>query len=54
MAQGVIDPVKVTRSAVLNAASIAGMPPTTETLVVEKPEEKEAAAANGHGHGHSH
>ena len=54
MAQGVIDPVKVTRSAVLNAASIAGMLLTTETLVVEKPEEKEATAANGHGHSHSH
>jgi len=36
MAQGVIDPVKVTRSAVQNAASIAGMLLTTETLVVEK------------------
>src|SRR3984893_1326170 len=54
MAQGVIDPVKVTRSAVQNAASIAGMLLTTETLVVEKPEESEAPAANGHGHGHSH
>jgi chaperonin GroEL len=54
VAQGVIDPVKVTRSAVLNAASIAGMLITTETLIVEKPEEKEASAANGHGHGHSH
>src|SRR6266700_183880 len=53
VAQGVIDPVKVTRSAVQNAASIAGMLLTTETLVVEKPEEKEAPAANGHGHGHS-
>ena len=53
MAQGVIDPVKVTRSAVQNAASIAGMLLTTEALVVEKPE-PEAAAANGHGHGHSH
>ena len=52
-AQGVIDPVKVTRSAVQNAASIAGMLLTTETLVVEKPEDKEPAA-NGHGHGHSH
>ena len=40
-AQGVIDPVKVTRSAVQNAASIAGMLLTTETLVVEKPEEQE-------------
>ena len=54
IAQGVIDPVKVTRSAVQNAASIAGMLLTTETLVVEKPEEKEPAAAAGHGHGHTH
>jgi chaperonin GroEL len=53
MAQGVIDPVKVTRSAVQNAASIAGMLLTTETLVVEKPAE-EAPPADGHGHGHSH
>jgi chaperonin GroEL len=53
MAHGVIDPVKVTRSAVQNAASIAGMLLTTEALVVEKPE-PEAAAANGQGHGHSH
>jgi chaperonin GroEL len=53
MAQGVIDPVKVTRSAVQNAASIAGMLLTTETLVVEKPEE-EKAADEGHSHGHSH
>jgi chaperonin GroEL len=54
MAQGVIDPVKVTRSAVQNAASIAGMLLTTETLVVEKPEEEKPAAGDGHGHGHSH
>ena len=53
IAQGVIDPVKVTRSAVQNAASIAGMLLTTETLIVEKPEEQDAPAA-GHGHGHSH
>jgi chaperonin GroEL len=53
IAHGVIDPVKVTRSAVQNAASIAGMLLTTEALVVEKPE-PEAAAANGQGHGHSH
>jgi chaperonin GroEL len=54
MAHGVIDPVKVTRSAVQNAASIAGMLLTTEALVTEKPEPEAAAAANGHGHGHSH
>jgi chaperonin GroEL len=53
MAQGVIDPVKVTRSAVQNAASIAGMLLTTEVLVTEKPE-PEAAESNGHGHGHAH
>jgi len=53
VAQGVIDPVKVTRSAVQNAASIAGMLITTEVLVTEKPEEP-APDANGHGHGHAH
>jgi chaperonin GroEL len=53
IAQGVIDPVKVTRSAVQNAASIAGMLLTTEALVVDKPEE-EAPAAGGQGHGHGH
>ena len=51
IAQGVIDPVKVTRSAVQNAASIAGMLLTTEALVTDKPEKVEPAAA-GHGHGH--
>ncbi len=53
IAQGVIDPVKVTRSAVTNAASIAGMLLTTEALVADKPEE-EPEAAGGHGHGHGH
>jgi chaperonin GroEL len=51
VAQGVIDPVKVTRSALENAASIAGMLLTTEALVVEK---KEPAPADDHGHGHGH
>ena len=54
VAQGVLDPVKVTRSAVQNAASIAGMLLTTETLVVEKPEEEKPAADAGHSHGHAH
>jgi chaperonin GroEL len=54
VAQGVIDPVKVTRSALVNATSIAGMLLTTETLVVDKPEEEEESAAAGHGHGHGH
>ncbi|WP_327681218.1 chaperonin GroEL [Streptomyces sp. NBC_00467] len=51
---GVIDPVKVTRSALENAASIASLLLTTETLVVEKPAEEEGDAGHGHGHGHSH
>lgn len=53
VAQGVLDPVKVTRSALTNATSIAGMLLTTETLVVDKPEEEQPEAA-GHGHGHGH
>jgi chaperonin GroEL len=49
---GVVDPAKVTRSAVQNAVSIAALLLTTETLVVDKPEEKEEAAAGaGHSHG---
>jgi chaperonin GroEL len=54
LAQGVIDPVKVTRSAVQNAASIAGMLLTTEALVVDKPEEEAEPAGHGHSHGHAH
>jgi chaperonin GroEL len=52
---GIVDPVKVTRHAVSNAASIAGLLLTTESIVVEKPTEAAPAAAGGHGgHGHSH
>ncbi|GMA38479.1 60 kDa chaperonin 1 [Mobilicoccus caccae] len=51
MAKGIIDPVKVTRSALRNAASIAAMVLTTDTLVVEKKVEDDGA---GHGHGHGH
>ena len=55
IAQGVIDPVKVTRSALENAASIAAMLLTTEALVVEKPEQQDEPAGHGHSHhGHSH
>ncbi len=55
IAQGVIDPVKVTRSALENAASIAAMLLTTEALVVEKPEQEDEPAGHGHSHhGHSH
>jgi chaperonin GroEL len=49
---GVIDPVKVTRSALVNAASIASMVLTTDTLVVEKKEEEPETGGHGHGHGH--
>ncbi|KKB99732.1 chaperonin GroEL [Mycolicibacter arupensis] len=50
---GVIDPVKVTRSAVLNAASVARMILTTEAAVVDKPVEVDEHAGHGH-HGHAH
>jgi chaperonin GroEL len=46
---GVIDPTKVTRTALQNAASIAGLLLTTEALVVELPERKAAAPASGYG-----
>ncbi|MDN5721148.1 chaperonin GroEL, partial [Corynebacterium sp.] len=49
--QGIIDPVKVTHSAVVNATSVARMVLTTETAVVDKPAVAAAAAA-GHGHHH--
>ncbi len=49
---GVLDPAKVTRSAVQNAASIAGIMLTTETLISDKPEDESAGAAHaGHDHG---
>ena len=51
IADGVIDPVKVTRSAVVNAASVARMVLTTETAIVDKPVEPED---DGHGHSHGH
>ena len=44
VAQGVLDPVKVTKSALVNATSIAGMLLTTETLIVDKPEDEEPEA----------
>ena len=50
---GIIDPAKVTRSALQNAASIAALVLTTEATVVEKLEEEEPAPAAG-GHGHMH
>jgi len=51
---GIVDPVKVTRNAVANAASIAGLLLTTESLVVDKPKDPEPASNDGHGHGHGH
>ncbi|WP_040837936.1 chaperonin GroEL [Nocardia brevicatena] len=49
LTEGVVDPVKVTRSAIVNAASVARMVLTTESAVVDKPAENDE-----HGHGHSH
>ena len=53
MQAGVIDPTKVTRTALQNAASIAGLLLTTEAIIVEKKEEKPGAppAAPGRRHG---
>ena len=48
---GVVDPTKVTRTALQNAASIAGLLLTTECMITEIPEKKEAPAGGGHGHG---
>jgi chaperonin GroEL len=53
VAEGVIDPVKVVRSALQNAASVAGLMLTTEALVAEKPKEEKAPAGGGGG-GHMH
>jgi chaperonin GroEL len=50
--QGVIDPAKVVRTALQNAASVAGLMLTTEALVAEKPKEKEAGGGGHAGHGH--
>jgi chaperonin GroEL len=49
---GVIDPAKVTRSALQNAASIAALFLTTEALVAEKPEKNAPAMPGGGGMGH--
>jgi chaperonin GroEL len=55
-ARGIVDPVKVTRAALVNAVSIASMVLTTASAVVEAPEGEpdEAPGGHGHGHGHSH
>jgi len=50
MKMGIIDPTKVVRTALQNAASVAGLMVTTEALVAERPKE-DKPAAGGHGHG---
>jgi len=61
IAAGIVDPVKVTKAALANAASVAALILSTQSAIVEKPaeEEHDHAAHNGHGHshgpgGHSH
>jgi chaperonin GroEL len=49
--RGIVDAAKVTRSALQNAASIAAMVLTTETLVTDLPEKKDGGNGGGHGHG---
>jgi chaperonin GroEL len=46
---GIIDPTKVTKAAITNAASVAGLLLTTEAMIADKPEDKNAAPAGGHG-----
>jgi len=51
---GVVDPVKVTKAALANAASVASLVITTESAIVDKPAEPEPSHGHSHGHGHSH
>jgi chaperonin GroEL len=51
VAAGVIDPAKVVRTALQNAASVAALMLTTEALVAEKPKEEKAGGGGGHAHG---
>jgi chaperonin GroEL len=52
LAMGVIDPAKVVRSALQNAASVASLMLTTEALIAERPKEEKASAGGHAGHGH--
>ena len=60
LAAGVVDPVKVTKAALANAASVASLLLTTQSAIVEKPAEEEHShdghghSHGGHGHSHSH
>jgi chaperonin GroEL len=51
---GVVDPVKVTKAALANAASVASVVLSTQSAIVEKPVEQDEHSHDGHGHGHSH
>ena len=48
---GVIDPTKVVRTALQNAASVSGLMLTTEALIAELPKDEKPAGGGGHGHG---
>jgi chaperonin GroEL len=48
---GIIDPTKVTRTALQNAASVSSLMITTEALIADKPEPKKAGGGGGHSHG---
>jgi chaperonin GroEL len=52
LAQGVIDPTKVVRYALQNAASVAGLMLTTEALIAERPKDAESGGGGGHAHSH--
>ncbi len=54
IAMGVIDPVKVVRTALQHAASVSGLMLTTECLVAERPKDEKPAAGGHAGHGHDH
>jgi len=54
LSQGVIDPVKVVRTALQNAASVASLMLTTECLVAERPKDEKASAGGGGHAGHGH
>ena len=48
---GIIDPTKVTRLALQNATSVAGLLLTTEAMIAEAPKPEKEPAGGGHGHG---
>ncbi len=52
IASGVVDPTKVTRTALQNAASISGLLLTTEALITDLPAKEPAGGGGGHGHDH--